>query len=496
MNWYRAGALLFLTTTMAIMACSREPQVKIIVDTDDFADLQQVQIYRTDTMPAPVITTEADTPSTSASSSTSPPASTPTPAQASAPTPPTINGIAFLLGTEADWRAGSTQLARKLAASGWLVAGIHFDSFVDARKAQNVDCLELVTLLDVFSQHLQQRYRISNYQRPLLIGYGQGGSAAYLTLAQSSAGIFRGAVSLGLDAQIKLPIAFCDHDGAVNKKVADDLQLLPVPRVAPQWSVWTGRSDAAQQDLLQAMKAAQIHRDNIDADDDIDDWLPEALDDVDPDDNGIADLPLVEMPVKNGSKDYFAVIISGDGGWANIDKDIGNALNARGIDVVGWNSLQYFWNRRTPDTAAADLTRVMQYYRAQWHKPRVLLIGYSLGADVLPFMLSRMPPTETNTLASIVLLSVSTSVDFEFHVSNWIDVDSSTEQQTLPELAKISAMPVQCFYGSDDDDTACRTFKAPTHWHIVELPGDHHFDGAYEKVTDMLLTNAGLRAAP
>jgi type IV secretory pathway VirJ component len=163
MSWFRSGRLLFIATTLAMtMACSREPQVKIVVDNDDFADLQQVQIYRADTVPTP-----------------------------------TINGIAFLIGTENDWRNGSTQLANKLAAAGWLVAGIHFDNFVNARKTQNADCLELVTLLDVFSQHLQQRYRISNYQRPLLIGYGQGGSAAYLTLAQSAAGIFRGAVSLG-----------------------------------------------------------------------------------------------------------------------------------------------------------------------------------------------------------------------------------------------------------------------------------------------------------
>jgi len=464
MNGLRMRSFLsLLMLVLATSGCARPPPAKIVIDNDDFADLQQVQIFR------------ADSDATQ--------------------TAPVVKGIALLLGTEADWHDGSTQLATRLAASGWLVAGIHIDNFVSARKAQNADCLELVTLLDVFSQHLQQRYRIANYQRPLLVGYRQGGSIAYLTLAQAATGIFRGAVSLGLDTRVALPLPYCDHDGASTRTLsATQQQLVPVPRVAARWSVWSKSiNESPQKKFLQAMNGATLHAENISHDDDIDDWLPAALTDIEPQNtNSVDDLPLVEMPAPNSSADYFAVVLSGDGGWANIDRDIGNALNARGINVVGWNSLQYFWNRRTPESAAADLIQVLQHYRTQWQKPRVLLIGYSLGADVLPFMLSRMPQTDVSNIASVVLLSVSTSVDFEFHVSNWIDVDNNQAQKTLPELEKISALPVQCFYGSDDDDSACRSFKAPPHWHIVELPGDHHFDGDYEKVTTLLLTNAGI----
>lgn len=478
----RAPILLLLRACVLVFlaSCSRAPQVSVVVDNDDFADLQQVQIYRADN----AATQSSQSTSTSAATSAAP-----------AIRVQNVKGVALLLGTEADWNHGSVQLAGRIAAEGWLVAGIHFDSFVAARKAQNADCLDLVTLLDVFSQHLQQRYRLASYQRPLLIGYQQGGSLAYLTLAQSSSGIFRGAVSLGLDARVALSLPFCDHDGPSGKQVADVLQLLPVPRVASRWSVWTGHRDPALQQLLQPMTAAHRHRDDIDHDDGIEHWLPAALADVDsqgvdsPAISSIIDLPLVEMPVQNASRDYFAVIISGDGGWANIDRDIGNALNARGINVIGWNSLQYFWTRRTPETATTDLARVMQHYRTQWQTPRVLLIGYSLGADVLPFMLSRSPESEIKTLASVALLGVSNSVDFEFHVSNWLNTSNSQEQKTVPELAKISALPVQCIYGSDDDDSACRNLKAPPHWHISQLPGDHHFDGAYDKVTDLILAN-------
>jgi type IV secretory pathway VirJ component len=42
------------------------------------------------------------------------------------------------------------------------------------------------------------------------------------------------------------------------------------------------------------------------------------------------------------------VLISGDGGWASIDKGIAKALVARGVPVAGLDSLRYFWSERTP----------------------------------------------------------------------------------------------------------------------------------------------------
>ena len=49
---------------------------------------------------------------------------------------------------------------------------------------------------------------------------------------------------------------------------------------------------------------------------------------------------------ESDSADYFAVIISGDGGWASIDRQIGNDLADKGVQVVGLNALKYFWTRK------------------------------------------------------------------------------------------------------------------------------------------------------
>src|SRR5262249_17490997 len=68
----------------------------------------------------------------------------------------------------------------------------------------------------------------------------------------------------------------------------------------------------------------------------------------------LADLPLIEVPTM-GTGDTFAVLLSGDGGWAGLDKDVAAALAAQKIPVVGVDSLRYFWQPRTPDALAADL---------------------------------------------------------------------------------------------------------------------------------------------
>src|SRR5262249_51182676 len=91
----------------------------------------------------------------------------------------------------------------------------------------------------------------------------------------------------------------------------------------------------------------------------------------------LSDLPIIEVPaeapaqaggVGNGgssgsgstggtgsgvsSGDTFAVLLSGDGGWAGIDKEVASRLAAHGIPVAGVDSLRYFWAPRTPEGLA------------------------------------------------------------------------------------------------------------------------------------------------
>ena len=61
----------------------------------------------------------------------------------------------------------------------------------------------------------------------------------------------------------------------------------------------------------------------------------------------VAGLPLVELPASSQSR-LMAVFFSGDGGWRDIDRTIGEHLQSMGVSVVGWDSVRYFWRRKTP----------------------------------------------------------------------------------------------------------------------------------------------------
>lgn len=75
------------------------------------------------------------------------------------------------------------------------------------------------------------------------------------------------------------------------------------------------------------------------------------------------DLPLVEFPVAAGDKDVLAVILSGDGGWADLDGQFGLAFQQQGVATVGLDCLKYFCRAREPDAAANDLEGAIQLPR-------------------------------------------------------------------------------------------------------------------------------------
>jgi type IV secretory pathway VirJ component len=204
----------------------------------------------------------------------------------------------------------------------------------------------------------------------------------------------------------------------------------------------------------------------------------------------LSDLPIIEVPASSTAEasDAFAIIMSGDGGWAGLDQDIAAALSARGIPVVGLDSLRYYWTARTPDSVAADTDRMIRYYLTHFGKKRALLVGYSQGADVLPFAVNRLPDTTKAYVALMAILGMSEHALFEFHVSSWIS-DATSGPATLPEVNRITGMPVLCIYGEDEHDSLCPKLD-PAKFNVVKVKGGHHFDGNYAALADDILTAA------
>ena len=192
------------------------------------------------------------------------------------------------------------------------------------------------------------------------------------------------------------------------------------------------------------------------------------------------DLGLVELPVAQASSAPMVVFMSGDGGWAALDKGLGAELQRHGMPVVGWSSLSYYWKKKTPDQATADLVRILTEYQSRWGRQRWLLVGFSFGAEIVPFVINRLPPAYRDSLVGAVMLSPSTASDFEIHVSDMVVHDKGGSYPILPEVKAIKSLPLLCVQGADDDSPVklCPHLQQPNVT-TVTLPGSHHFDDDY-----------------
>jgi type IV secretory pathway VirJ component len=201
----------------------------------------------------------------------------------------------------------------------------------------------------------------------------------------------------------------------------------------------------------------------------------------------ITGLPVVTLDARIPS-DRFAVMITGDGGWRRIDRKITDRLRAAGIPIVGFIASDYFRKRRTPEESACALERVIRYYRVLWHKDKVLLIGYSRGADVLPFMASRLPRDVRESTQLIALLGLQAMIDFRYSPP-W-SMSAYTHKEPMfpvkPEVEKLRGQNVLCVFGAKEKDSLCHVLD-PRVFKILAEPGGHHFAGKYRDIADMIL---------
>jgi type IV secretory pathway VirJ component len=179
----------------------------------------------------------------------------------------------------------------------------------------------------------------------------------------------------------------------------------------------------------------------------------------------------------------FAVVLTGDGGWAELIREVAAGLTRTNIPCVGWNSRAYYGTARTPEGAAADLARLMERFEKEWNRPHVTLVGYSRGADVLPFLFNRLPEAQRSRVEQIVLLAPAHWIEFEFHLSDYWSSPGRTPKSkpVVKEIQQIKGVPLLVLYGDEDGDSCGHELQLQ-HGQVVELRGDHHFHSDYGRI--------------
>ena len=215
-------------------------------------------------------------------------------------------------------------------------------------------------------------------------------------------------------------------------------------------------------------------------------------------------VPAISTAPPAGRDDVMAIIYSGDGGWADLDRRLGIEFIDHGIPVLGVNTFKYYWHERTPEQSAQELDALMTKYLSAWGKQRIWLVGFSFGADVLPTIVDKLSPVNRARITQLDLLSPSRDVTFEIELEGYMikqgwfkermktvlqHINPIRHYDALPPLQALqSKPPVVCYYGVDDaDDSVCDQPGLPA-WVTVHVKkGNHHFDGGYQPLAKQML---------
>lgn len=386
--------------------------------------------------------------------------------------------------------AKDSRIARVLAANGALVATIDTRALLADLERDGDECVSPDGDLENLAHYIQAIERLDTYHAPILVGDGVGAAFVYAMLAQAPADTFAGGISIRFCPELALHKRLCETNRLKYARTSARTTLEPA-RLERPWTVLDpsdgrcaadaqafaatahARIEAADAESMELRLARAYKR------------LADAPRQRVAQPRPLADLPLIEVaPATPGPT--FAVMLSGDGGWAGLDKETARRIAQAGIPVVGFDSLRYFWTPRDPERLARDLDRIVATYAQRWQRKRVVLIGYSVGADVLPFAINRLDATSRSMVSVAVLIGLSETAQFEFHLGNWIGMHNPTARPTSPEMQRIRLPQVACIYGADDGESACPKYQ-DTAIQTIELPGGHHFNGDYAALARVIL---------
>ena len=406
-----------------------------------------------------------------------------------------IGHTVLLFSDTSGWTARQDRLSAALAERGAFVVGIDLTAYLKRLEALKDKCAYPAGHVEEVAHWIERHQGLADYTVPLVVGDGAGATFAYALTAQAPAGTFEGLITLGWDAALRFPKNFCAGDaGAPTAAAAQGgFRVVPVAKLPLRWLPRPFGAQARTTGLGVMLDnawhiIATLHpsRASPEAGSDVgltyaywrrrEDAAVTAL----PDD--VADLPLTDIaptaPAPVAATHRIAIMVTGDGGWAGLDRGVADALTAQGIRVIGFSTLKFFWHKQTADAFTAAIARVIAHYGKTDPAARFVVIGYSFGASLIPVVINRLPAVLRERVEGGVMISPDDEAVFEIHVGDWFG--STHHDDTVPIGPEIAAskVPLVCVHGVDENDSFCLK-PQPADVRVVSLPGGHHYNGDY-----------------
>ncbi len=393
--------------------------------------------------------------------------------------------------------------AKQFASLSYYVAIVDSQLLLNSAATNSTQCVNLAQKLIDLSAQIQTHFNLDSDNLPILVGTNESSAALYAALAQTDKHVFHAAVSINFAPVLKTHAALCEQEKFTSTGTTGQLRLTAVKRLPNSFYIFQDENALPnlasheftdnignvkltiapdnEQTLAEAIQILQ--------------WLDPRLADQISSDTSDSDLPVIEVPVdqsraQNDAEQTMAIIITGDGGWAAIDKNIAKILADKGIPTVALDSLSYFWKARTPEGTTQDIEAIITQYLEKWNKQKVILVGYSFGADVLPFVANNFSEKTQKQIALIALLGMGKTAAFEFRLSSWMNADKNPDRlPLLPEIEKMKWANSICVYGVTDEAANCLP-TAELGVKIISMSGDHHFDEKYDELVGHIIKNA------
>lgn len=410
----------------------------------------------------------------------------------------TAKHIVFLLSDEKGWRP---ELEDRAWAAAWpdrVVVAIDLPHFLQGLG--RTECIDYAGPLAKLKSAVAAKLKVPVDQTPFFSGLGAGGAVIYAAAVETPGAAVQSVVADGFCPILRSPSPPCAGSGDLQSKSVGDntFELLPSAALKSPL-VAIARPDQCTAVNLQAFMHAlpdgrlvePVPHQAVDLFASVATQTMAQSSVGPPTAADIAGIPVVEVQAAPGSDDRLAIVLSGDGGWADIDKDLGEMLAKRGIAVVGFNSLKYFWNKKTLDQTSADFERMIQHYLKVTGRERLVFIGYSFGANVLPLLYERLSDELKARTTLVALLATGPNASFEIAVGGWVGVDQTDGPDVAPVLKALD-VPILCVHSAEATDDPCPSVSNP-HIEVMTLPGDHHFNHAYSPIAERIIAKSNER---
>jgi type IV secretory pathway VirJ component len=193
-------------------------------------------------------------------------------------------------------------------------------------------------------------------------------------------------------------------------------------------------------------------------------------------------IPVIESK-SSGNCDYYVIFLTGNGGWRKLAQAVTFYLNSKEVSVLAINTKKYLWSEKKPAQIACDLESLIDRYNIKWGQKNVVFIGYSMGAEVLPFAVDYMQDYYTNALHDMILIGPWQKATFKVKIRDYFEeVNEGTD--IYEELLKMK--DVNAYVICDDNEySICQKDLEKVIDHDV-LGGGHHFGGDYPALSKLI----------